>query len=231
MSSIKELHFLFKRKINKVDSLQNKNFFVEQIDIILNEALNTFIEGVLKYAELDQNKIEFINQLINTSTLTVKTMGDKYIDFELPSDYYRHLNSYSKVLECDIELSHYPVQFDDLNSFLNDEYYSPSLEYRETGYYLLGDKIRIYTNGNFNVTEVTLNYVKKHPRLGNPEQSRLGSYILPNGDIAVQQDLILSNRNQQDIITDIAAVIAAIDITDPDYQLKINKLIQKYVSE
>lgn len=231
MYSIKNLHYLFRRKINKVDSLQNKNFFVEQIDSYLNEALLIFIESILKFAESDQNKIEYINQLIENQILEGGITQDKYVDFLLPVNYYRHLNSYSIVDRCDAELNHYPVQYDDLNYFLNDTYYSPSIEWRETGYYLVNDKIRIYTNNDFGILKVVLNYIKKHPLLGNPENSRLGAYTLPDGSSAVQQDLLLDNRNQFDIISDIAVLIASIDMTDQNYQIKLNKILQEYVSK
>ncbi|HQP02935.1 MAG TPA: hypothetical protein PK337_11615 [Bacteroidia bacterium] len=71
--------------------------------------------------------------------------------------------------------------------------------------------------------------MSRHPRLGNPINSRNGSYNLPDGTAAQQQNLILSNRNQDNIITDIATLLVSIDTTDLSYQLKLNKLIQNYV--
>lgn len=71
--------------------------------------------------------------------------------------------------------------------------------------------------------------MSEHPRLGNPINRRNGSYNLPDGTAAQQQNLILSNRNQDNIITDIATLLVSIDTTDSSYQLKLNKLIQNYV--
>ncbi len=228
MYSPENLHFEFKQKVNKVDSLQNRNFFVEQIDHYLNEALNIFIEEVLKLAEADQNKIEYIGQLIKEEILTGTATALNYV-FDLPSDYYRHLNSMSIEKECKSLISHYPVQHDDLNAFLSDPLYKPSLEWRETGYQLQGNKLIVWTNGEFDIDNVKITYVKKHPRIANPIQSRNGTYNLPDGTLAVQQGLLLDSRRQFNTITDIAALNVHIDIYDSNYQTKLNKLITNYV--
>ena len=119
--------------------------------------------------------------------------------------------------------------YDDLNSFLTDINYKPSLAWKETGYQLKGKEIVVWTNDEFLIDAVNLTYVSRHPRLGNPINSRNGSYNLPDGTAAQQQNLILSNRNQDNIITDIATLLVSIDTTDLSYQLKLNKLIQNYV--
>ncbi|MCC6252306.1 MAG: hypothetical protein BWX56_01015 [Euryarchaeota archaeon ADurb.Bin023] len=228
MIDINQLHYLFKQKVNKVDSLQNINFFVEQIDEYLNQALFVFIEQILKVAELDQNKTEFIGELVKVVELS-GTNAEKKFTAQLPDDYYRHLRSYSTVNGCSEIISNYPVQYDDLNSFLTDINYKPSLAWKETGYQLKGKEIVVWTNDEFLIDAVNLTYVSRHPRLGNPINSRNGSYNLPDGTAAQQQNLILSNRNQDNIITDIATLLVSIDTTDSSYQLKLNKLIQNYV--
>lgn len=42
--TIEEMHYDFKMKINKVDSWQNRNFLVPEIDFILNEAQELFVK-------------------------------------------------------------------------------------------------------------------------------------------------------------------------------------------
>ena len=228
MIDINQLHYLFKQKVNKVDSLQHINFFVEQIDEYLNQSLFIFIEQVLRVAELDQNKSELIGQLIKVVNLSGLNADKKFVA-QLPDDYYRHLRSYSTVEGCSGIISNYSVQYDDLNSFLTDVNYKPSLSWRETGYQLKGNEIVVWTNDEFLIDTVNLTYIFRHPRLGNPLNSRNGAYNLPDGTAAQQQNLILSNKNQDNVITDIAVALASMDTTDPSYQIKLNKLIQNYV--
>jgi hypothetical protein len=42
--TIKEMHYDFKRKFNKVDSQKNRNILVPEIDLYLNEAEEIFVK-------------------------------------------------------------------------------------------------------------------------------------------------------------------------------------------
>lgn len=232
MYPIENSHYDFKRRINKVDSLQNINFYVEQIDAYLNEALFIFIEEMLKLAEIDQNVMEALSNLIESEhTLLSLTTEPLRILAQLPTDYYRLLNSYSYIDSCKARINHYPIQHDDINAFLTDPNYKPSLLWRETGYQLEKGKIIVWTNGEFSIDKVVISYIKRHPRLGNPNGSRNGAYNLPDGTPAQQQGLLLDNKRQYDIIADIAVLNASIDTSNPDYQIKLNKILQNYVSK
>ena len=54
--TVQEMHYEFKLKLNKVDSLDYSNFQVPEIDWYLNEAMNVFMKqryGIFSSKELD----------------------------------------------------------------------------------------------------------------------------------------------------------------------------------
>lgn len=237
MYSVQNLHFGFRRRANKVESLQNRNFFVEQIDDYLDEATKVYIREVSKLFEVDQTKIDDLRQLVKSEIVLTTTPFDKYVEAELPTDYYRMAKKYALATRTDCKdikrIKLYPIQSDDEEDFLSDDLYKPSFIWNETGYRLIGNKIRVWTNDEFNVGSVVLDYIYKHPRIANPLDSRNGTYSLPDGTVAVQQDLILDSTNQPECIMDIAVLMAYMDISDPAYQIKLQKIInaQNYVNK
>ena len=96
---IKAMHYDFKKKLNKVDSQQYKNLRVPEIDWVLNEAEDVFIEMIIhprKFSgylgfEKNQRTIDDIRQLVvpvdDTVAIAPITPGGN--NFSLPSD-YRH---------------------------------------------------------------------------------------------------------------------------------------------
>jgi len=89
--TIKEMHYDFKKKLNKVDSQQYKNLLVPEIDWTLNEAQELFVKMVAKprtksYTgfELNQRTIDDIRTLVKDNqcfSVTGNTVA-------LPSDYW-----------------------------------------------------------------------------------------------------------------------------------------------
>ena len=232
MYSIKDLHYGFRRRANKIESLQNRNFYVEQIDDYLNEALSVFVREIGMEIETNQHRIDDLRQLVKSEVQVSPTTYPTYVEAALPSDYYRLMKSYSTASNPSCgstrRLIHYAVQSDDEETLLRDPLYKPDFFWGETAYRLIGNNIRVYTNGEFNIDLVTLDYLSKHPRLGNPDDSRNGTYTLPNGTVATQQDLILDSTNQPESIMDIAVLLAYMDISDPNYQIKLNKILNVY---
>lgn len=229
MYNIKDLHYGFRRRANKIESLQNRNFFVEQIDDYLNEALTIYVRTKLSSVEKTQEDIDDLRQLVKSEQSLVLAPQSTYVDAELPSDYLRLIKSYSyaQTPTCTgaRRLSHYSLQADDEEAFLKDPLYKPSFDWSETGYRLIDNVMRVYTDGIFTINDVKIDYLYKHPRLGNPDDSRNGTYTLPNGAVAIQQNLLLDSTNQPEIIMDIAVLNAYMDISDPNYSIKLNKII------
>jgi hypothetical protein len=225
MYPVESLHYGFRLHKNIIDSEQRANFSVEQIDVYLNEALNLYIATIVEQVEYNQKRLDDLRPLVVRelqleidSTDTVKTT------FKLPKDYYRRLRSFSIAENCSTVIAHIPCQLDDLDNYLKDSNYKPSLVWGETIVYLHGNLIDVYHQGDFNPTVTKMDYIKTHPRLANPEKSRAGQYNLPDGTAAVQQGLLLDTTNQPDIIVEIAVLNASMDTSSQEYQLRLNKL-------
>lgn len=232
MYSVKDLHYGFRRRANKIESLQNRNFYVEQIDDYLNEALSVFVREVGMEIETNQHRIDDLRQLVISEVNLSPVASTKYVEAVLPTNYYRLMKSYSLATKSSCtttrRMVHYAVQSDDEENLLIDPQYKPDFFWGETAYRIIGDKIRVYTNGEFDINTIVVDYLSKHPRLGNPDDSRNGTYTLPNGTVAAQQDLILDSTNQPEVIMDIAVMLAYMDISDPNYQIKLNKILNVY---
>lgn len=231
MYDIKALHYGFRRRANKVDSLQNRNFYVEQIDDYLNEALNLYINEMLKVSEINRTIEDNLRILIknNAELNLVDSVDGKYILAELPSDYLRQIRNYSEArATCCNTLStikHYRIQGDDESAYMEDPLYKPSYLYRETGYRITGNHIKVLT-GELIINKVYLDYYAKHPKLGNPESARTGAYNLPDGTPAVQQSLLFENPRQADVIMDIAVLAAHTDMNSDAFKTQLTKLTQ-----
>lgn len=231
MYDIKSLHYGFRRRANKVDSLQNRNLYVEQIDDYLNEALNLYINEMLKVSEINRTIEDNLRVLIkNNAELSVVDISDnQYVLVELPNDYLRHIRNYSKARAycCSTQstIKHYRIQGDDESAYMEDPLYKPSYLYRETGYRITGNHIKVLT-GELIIDKVYLDYYGKHPRLGNPENARNGNYNLPDGTPAVQQSLLFDNPRQADVIMDIAVLAAHTDMNSEAAKSQLSKLTQ-----
>ena len=63
--NIKEMHYDFKKKLNKIDSQQYKNLLVPEIDWTLNEAAEIFVKDIIKAGiENGQTSIDDVRALI-----------------------------------------------------------------------------------------------------------------------------------------------------------------------
>lgn len=232
MYSIQNLHYGFRRRANKVESLQNRNFLVEQIDDYLNEALIIYVKEMSRLFEVNQEYIDNLRQLVKSEQQAlISNTTNMYVEANLPLDYYKLVKKYAIAIRdnCSDQrrMRLYSIQADDEENMLVDPLYKPSFVWGETAYRLIDNKIKIWTNSDFNINEVIIDYIYKHPRLGNPIDSRNGTYTLPDGTLAVQQDLILDSTNQPEVIMDIAVLNAYMDMSDPAYQVKLQKIINK----
>ena len=227
MYSIESLHYKFRVRKNVVDSNQRFNFTVEQIDEYLQEGLEIYISLVSSELEYSQKRIDDLRPIVKMDEqLSVVDVGSDKTVFNLPKDYYRRMRCFSKPQECPkAVITNIPVQLDDLGNYLLSEDYKPSLYWREGLMYIHGNFLTVYHGGEFTPNATYLDYLIKHPRLGNPEKSRAGAYLLADGTPAVQQGLLLDTTNQPDIIVEIALLNATMDTGSQEYQLRLNKLL------
>lgn len=237
--NIREMHYDYKQKLNKIDSQKYRNLLVPEIDWKLNEAQEVFVKAIaeprLKNGfgfEISQRSIDDIRTLVINQSLQAgncipltKLDETSYVA-ELPEDYWFHVSSevYADKEECTkIKLNTIVRQHDD--KFEVSPFDKSSFEWRETNITFFGGGIKIHTDGSFKPTHLCLNYIKTPKKLHNAQDAQGGSYRdLGTGTVLTgSQDSELPPHTHREIV-DFAVLITTGDLQLQDYQNKLNKI-------
>lgn len=226
-NTVRNMHYDFKQKLNKVDSNQNKNFQVPEIDWKLNEAMGVFIKQVAhpKFnpnagTETSQRSIDAIRPLIieNYQITAIKVPSENVYSATLPPDYMIHLSSSANCTKatCVAKIRTTLVQHDDKE----DAFYSSNFEWRDVNVMFAGNSLRVLTDGTFTVDKVYLSYVR-HPKWIHSAVDFVGgSYAMPDGETVLTgyQECELPLEVHSEIV-DLAVLITTGDLI-PSYQVK-----------
>lgn len=245
--TVQDMHYDFKSKFNKVDSLSQRDFLVPEIDWLLNEAQLVFVKQRYGRAnskrvgfEVLQKRIDDLRVLVvknKVLTLTPGFAGD--YEFLTPIEditpaylFALRVRVRTQLDSCDaVLLKGVQVEHDDLTEVLGDPFYGPSYLWREVPVVIGGlddasstSAIYVYADATFTPTDIVLDYLRHPKRIGNPDGFRDGEgYVLPNGDSAVQQSCELPDHTHTEIV-DIAVKIAAGNVMSPQYAVAKDKL-------
>lgn len=217
----------FKRKLNKIDSNGNRNLLIPEIDWLLNEAQNIFIKLVAQPRfqnnlgfETSSRTIEDIRTLVEPG-YECSIINDTAL---LPSDYLYHVKSHIVITKenCnDVKASLILRQHDD--DFESSEFAKSSFKWREVNGVFDRKGIKLFKE-DFEIKSVILDYIKKPKYMHCAKNFGSGNYKLPSGEVLTgSQDCELPDHVHSEIV-DIAVLIAAGDISLPDYAIKLNKL-------
>lgn len=243
--NIQSLHYDFKVKSDKVDSLKNRNFLPAEIDWMLNTAIEEFVDN--KYGDFE-SKQDLVDQL---SSLTIKcpTSEQPPMVVSLVSDgvYQMKLNNLSfrylhlvrlNVLAtkegCSSRLIRgNEVTHDELDRILLYPFDGPNFIWGRLPYLFgkedfsvgnnssINSSIYFYTKNDFNISEVYPEYIKR------PKEVFFGGYNSLSGqyvstDTPVSCDLPPAFHRR---IVDIAVANAAMYLNNPDYPQKLQKTL------
>lgn len=229
--AIADLEYAFKSKINKVDSSQNKNFLIPEIDLALNEGMELFIKmiaqpRVKKYYgfEKNQRSIDDIRTIVEDEYSCTLLTGATNI-FTLPDDYWYFSKAYVLMTkgDCeDVKGRLYIRQHDD--EFEESSFDRSSFEWKEVNGVFIDDGIKIYAN-DFSVTDLLLTYIRRPAYMHNADAfDSVNGYKSPSGIVYTgTQDCELPEGTHSEIV-DLAVLIATGKINSPEYQLKLNQL-------
>ena len=245
--TVKELHYDFNVKLDKVDSLQNVNFLPAEIDWILNEAISLITKQ--KFGTNNSKRTGFEGnekRIQDLKTLHIKcptvvqpaiipaSVNDgryevKLSDLEFDFLFLTRGTAKATKTGCGSKiLGLKEVQNDDLNDILDDPFWKPSFEWKVVPVNfgrtdtLAEDKgsLYLYTNEDFTIDEVYLEYIKV------PNKISIGGYPDINTGVVkpvVECDLPQEIHNE---IVDIAVLECARIISDPNFlQIKQSKLL------
>lgn len=226
--NIKEMHYDFKRKFNKVDSQQNRNFLVPEIDQYLNEAEDIFKKTIAQPRfrtklgfESSQRNIDDIRSIVVTNCHTVQNN----LIYLLPANYQYYVRGRVtlKRVGCSNRIAPLRIKEHD-DAFEEDIYSKSSFDWKRMNGLFNSDGIQLHTDGTFTINTVCVTYIRKTQFMHNAEAFRTGGYVLPSG-VALTgfSDCELPENTHREIV-DIAVMLAAGEVQASDFQLKLNKL-------
>lgn len=226
--TIKDMHYDFKKKLNKVDSQQYRNLLIPEIDWVLNEAQKIFIDLVAEPRirtylgfEKSQKNIDDIRTIVISDYCSdvvnnMVTLPENYMYFIkgrvlMSKENCNPVYATFKVREHDDEF--------ELSPFDNSSY-----KWREVNGLFVGSGIKLFDDGTFSNQEFCLSYIKKPQYIHNAEDFKNGTYKLPSGEVLTGfMNCELPEHTHREIV-DIAVMITSGEIQAPDYQIKYAKL-------
>lgn len=166
------LQIKIKQRLNKLSSLDYDNLECWQIAEAFNKAqiewVRRQLHGTNAYKEGDENsirRIDDLQKLLTTINITGSMAGEIYFEANtLPENYleFKRVSIKGKTDNCpDRPFIVYLAEESDIDLLLSDKFSKPSFEWAETFCTLVGNRIRIYTNGEFQVINPRLNYYRK----------------------------------------------------------------------
>jgi hypothetical protein len=233
--NIREMHYDFKQKLNKIDSEQYRNLKVPEIDWKLNEAIDLFLKIVAQPKikvnlgfEISSRVTDDIRSLVvDTLPLTLTALDSTHYLAALPTNYLYYVSMDSMKMKkgnCIVDaLKIFVRQHDD--NFTASVFDKSSFDWREVNIRFYQAGIKIYTEGEFEVTQALLSYIKIPAVVNNCEDyPPSGSYKTLAGvtlTVNVNCDLPIETHRE---IVDIAVAITTGDLQIPDLQVKMGKM-------
>lgn len=238
--NINELHYSFKIKADKVDSLKTRNLLPAEIDWILNESIQQFIDN--KYGDFE-NTQDLIDQL---SSLTIKSPTTyqpgvtvsivepgiyelKLDDLEYPYLHLVRLRAKCSKEGCiDKVINGREVTHDEINKVLLSSFEGPSYTWLNLPFLFgksstNGSSIYLYTNDDFTIEEVYPEYLKLPTKVFFGGYNSLdGQYI--SSDPQVTTDLPEGFHRR---IVDIAVAETYRNFNSENFQLKYQKILNQ----
>ena len=226
--NIKNMHYDFKQKLNRLDSAKYIGLQIPQIDWRLNEALNLYVQLVaeprvknqLGFETLQRTTDDIAPVVMNGKNLTLSLLpGSDYTLATLPNatgeEYMYYLSSKVIASKDDClsqELETNVIQHDDRNE--RREFYKSDFNWRECNIRFFDGGIKIFHN-DFTVNEVVLDYIRKHPYIHNAEDFVGATYNLPDGRVLTNSvDCELPDVTHSEIV-DLAVLLTTGDLVLP----------------
>lgn len=161
-----------KQRLNKLDSNDYDNIECWQIVEAFNKAQVQWVRrqlvgiNILKQGdEQSKRKIDDLQPLLNVADMAYSNMPGYVISETLPADYmeFKRVDAYGSNDCCPDPRRFVVYLAEEANAaiLLRDENKKPSFDWAETFCTLAGNKIKIYTNDDFTVTDAKLMYYRE----------------------------------------------------------------------
>jgi hypothetical protein len=210
------LQIKIKQRLNKLASLDYDNLECWQVQEAFNKAQLEWTRRQLygvnirkQGEEQSSGLIDDLQRLMKNESITVINK-DIYYSGSLPKDYlhYVRIDVFGKQECCpERRMTVYEVEEANISIILNNKDKQPSFEWAETVSTLINNKVRIYTNNEFDITQCHLIYYRK------PIEVQFNGCIDPSTGNAFTIDVDCEfNDDVAEVLIDNAAMILAGDI-------------------
>lgn len=237
--SIKNMHYDFKKKLNKVDSNQYRNFLVPEIDWALNSAYRLLVKLIAEPRlqnhlgfETSQRTIDDISALVvrpeSHPRAIISVIDNQVI---LPENYWYFIRARIKAKKGACTADDLVLRVRRHNDILeHNPFTTSSFEWRTVNGFFYEDKIVLDDNQeDFDNLELRLTYLREPEYIHNAEDSKRGSYKLPDGTLLNgTQDCTV--KHLEDDIVDLAVYLTANEINTSTIANIANKLALTKIS-
>lgn len=189
---------------------------------IFNEASNKFVEWILEKQNGDE--IDYIQALLTTTKITNNIKKEGYQLFALPKNFFDLSTVSARATGgcCEnISMTLTEIKSGNEDVILNDSASEPSIDYRETSYYLEGGKVKIFTK-DFNIDSATVTFYKYPEQISIIEEDDPESQFKDS-----DKELKLDNKALDRIIS-IATADYSLNTSNPKFQLDKSRVVTKF---
>ena len=218
--NIKEMHYAFKLGMNKLDSNQNRNILIPEVDFLFNHALSLYVNNIffprnvkLYGFENSQRSIDNIRTLVVSNE--VIPVADKIV--KLPEQCWHFVKAFGKAKRgnCVKDIRLFFQQHDDL--FQENSVYKSDFDWETLNFTYTSQGLKLEYSG-FEVEDIKLTYIKLPVYMHNAEDYDPEGYInLKDKTLLTgHQNCELPDDSCKDIV-DIAIFLATGAIQDNLY--------------
>jgi len=210
------LQIKIKQRLNKLASLDYENLECWQVQEAFNKAQLEWTRRQLYAINVRKEGTEQTSGLVDDLQRLVKheilQAVDKSIYYQttLPDDYLHYVRTdiFAKKECCpERRMTVYEVEEANISIILNNKDKQPSFEWAETVSTLMSNKLKVYTNNEFEITQCHLTYYRK------PIEVQFdGCTDTSTGNVFTADQNCEFNDDVAEVICDNAAMILAGDI-------------------
>jgi len=211
------LQIKIKQRLNKLASLDYDNIECWMVQEAFNKAQLEWVRRMVYGINMRKEGTEQSTGLIDDLRILLKSQTlppvkqDGFFESDIPVDYlyYVRVDAYANSECCPDKrrMTVYEVEEANMGVLLTSDTKGPSFEWAETLSTLVGNKLRVYTNNEFNITDVNLVYyrVPKPVQFVGCVNPSTGTAFTANQECEFKDDIA-------EILVDEAAAILAGDI-------------------
>ena len=151
--------FVIKAEKNATnDSITTDNL---RFCLLFNESQNKFLTLQLQNRKIDD--VRYIqNFLVLDKSIPTTSKSQDKVNFKLPENYFDLADARANATKenCSDLIYLFELRTENLGEILQDEYNKPSFKWREAPYTVNSNQLSIYTDNEFRITELLLNYYR-----------------------------------------------------------------------